>query len=390
MQTTAQTTAQTTTNSAEYLRGRHVLITGHTGFKGSWLALWLHHLGTRVSGYALPPATTPNNFTASGIGSLLAREIVADIRDLGVLQAAVNQCEPDVIFHLAAQALVRQSYADARLTFEVNVMGAVNVLEAVRKARRPCVVIVVTSDKCYDNPLPSRAHGEGDRLGGQDPYSASKAAVEIVTQAYRRSFFPVEHLARHGVKVASVRAGNAIGGGDWSADRIVPDTVLALSASQPVRLRNPRSVRPWQHVLDPLHGYLTLASRMLASDEPELCSAWNFGPDPANSASVRELVEQFLRAWGGGRWESSGDPTHLHEEQSLLLCNDRARAELDWRPRWDFAESVQRTAQWYKNFYHAPPRSARELCLQDICDYESNAATPSASRAAALQPAGTR
>jgi CDP-glucose 4,6-dehydratase len=377
-------------NLAEAFRGRRVLVTGHTGFKGSWLALWLEHLGAQVSGYALPPPTTPSNFVSSEVANLLVRETMADVRDLAQVQGAVSDCKADVIFHLAAQTLVRRSYADARTTFEINVMGVVNVLEAVRKSRRPCVVIVVTSDKCYENATGSRAHRETDALGGHDPYSASKASVEIVTQCYRKSFFPPQELARHGVKVASARAGNAIGGGDWSADRIVTDTVMAVAANRTVAVRNRASSRPWQHVLDPLCGYLTLAGRLLASNEPKLCSAWNFGPDSASSATVQKLVKEFLRTWAGAGWEDASAPKELHEEQILRLCNDRAREELGWRPRWDFEESVRRTAAWYKAFYAAPAHSTRDLCLQDIVDYESAARNEPGKRTVVLEQAGTR
>jgi CDP-glucose 4,6-dehydratase len=352
-------------------RGRNILITGHTGFKGSWLALWLDHLAARVDGYALAPPTNPSNFVTSGIRNLMAHETNEDVRNSAQLQAAVNACKPDVIFHLAAQTLVRQSYADARTTFEVNIMGTVNVLEAVRNLGRPCVVIVVTSDKCYENADSPAPHREADALGGHDPYSASKACAEIVTQAYRKSLFPPGEMLSHGVRVASVRAGNAIGGGDWAADRIVPDTVLAVVSNRSVALRNPGSFRPWQHVLDPLAGYLMLASRLLTSDEPELCSAWNFGPDAEGGATVRELVEELLRTWGDGRCEDANSADRFHEEQILRLCNDRAREGLGWRPRWNFEESVKRTAGWYKSFYAAPSRSTRDLCLQDILDYES-------------------
>jgi len=375
---------------AEAFRGRRVLITGHTGFKGSWLALWLNRLGARVSGYALPPPTTPSNFLASDVANALEHETTADVRDLARLQAAVNECEPDAIFHLAGQTLVRQGYAEARTTFEVNVMGAVNVLEVVRKARRPCAVIVVTSDKCYDNSNSPAPHREGDALGGHDPYSASKASVEIVTQAYRKSFFPPQELPRHKVSVASVRAGNAIGGGDWAADRIVPDTVRALAVNRPVVLRNPKALRPWQHVLDPLCGYLMLAGRMILSEEPGLCSAWNFGPGPASTVTGQQVVEELFRNWGSGRWEDANPVDRLREEQALRLSNDRAREELGWRPRWDFQESVRRTSRWYKSFYEDPSSSTRDLCLRDISDYESAATSAPGAPDVAFQKAGTR
>jgi CDP-glucose 4,6-dehydratase len=355
----------------ETFRGRNIFVTGHTGFKGSWLALWLGHLEARVDGYALPPPTKPSNFVTSEIRNLMVHEANEDVRDFPRLQAAVAACQPDVVFHLAAQALVRQSYADARATFEINIMGTVNLLEAVRSLGRPCVVIVVTSDKCYENAEAHAPHREGDPLGGRDPYSASKACAEIVTRAYREAWFRPEEIFNHGVRVASVRAGNAIGGGDWAADRIVPDTVRALVSNKPVTLRNPDSFRPWQHVLDPLAGYLKLASRLLTSDAPELCSAWNFGPDAKTGATVRELVLEFMRTWGAGRCENANGAERLPEEQELRLCNERARGQLGWSPRWNFDESVKRTAEWYKNFYAEPSRSTRGLCLRDILEYES-------------------
>jgi CDP-glucose 4,6-dehydratase len=357
-------------------RGRSVLVTGHTGFKGSWLALWLDHLAARVDGYALPPPTNPSNFVTSEIRNLMAHETTRDVRDLAQFQAAVKACQPEVIFHLAAQALVQRSFADPRTTLEINIMGTVNVLETVRNLGRPCVVIVVTSDKCYENSNSCAPHREGDALGGSDPYSASKACTEIVTQAYRKTWFPPEEILHHGVRVASVRAGNAIGGGDWASDRIVPDTVLAMVSKKRVTLRNPDSFRPWQHVLDPLAGYLMLAGRLLTNAEPELCSAWNFGPDADGGATVRELVEELARTWTGVRCENSNDTERLPEERELRLSNDRARTELGWRPRWNFQESVKRTAEWYKSFYADPSRSTRDLCLQDILEYESANSNP--------------
>jgi len=365
--------------------GRSIFITGHTGFKGSWLTLWLNRLGARVSGYSLPPPTNPSNFAASGVHGLLVRESIGDVRDHARLQAALEACRPDLIFHLSAQTIVRQCFLDPRETVEVNVMGTANVLEAVRRQRHPCAVIIVTSDKCYENSGEGRNHGETDSLGGPDPYSASKASAEIITGAYRSSFFPPEDLATHGVKVATVRAGNCIGGGDWAIDRIVPDAVRALSAYQPIVVRNPHFIRPWQHVLQPLSGYLLLASRMLESDDPALCSAWNFGPRTGEGKLVQDLVEEFLRCWGRGRWESVSLPNQPHEDTSLRLCIEKARLELGWEPRWTFRESVERTARWYKEFSARPDRSTRDLCLEDIQDYERAAADESDSCQPALQ-----
>ncbi len=288
---------------AETFAGRSVFLTGHTGFKGSWLAIWLDRLGARVSGYALSPPTEPNNFLASNVGDLLAGNYVADVRNADSLTRAIADARPDAIFHLAAKALVQESYLQPRETFEVNIMGAVGVLDAVRSIGRPCAVVVVSSDKCYENREHVWGYREIDPMGGYDPYSASKGAVEIVTAAYRRSFFPPDRLAGHGIKVATARAGNVIGGGDWAKDRIIPDVVRHLQAGEAVPVRNPAAVRPWQHVLEPLSGYLTLAARMLGSDDPRWCDAWNFGPLPGDEMPVGRLVDSFVAAWGAGPLE---------------------------------------------------------------------------------------
>jgi CDP-glucose 4,6-dehydratase len=361
-----------------------VLITGHTGFKGSWLTIWLHQLGARVSGYSLGPPTEPNNFTTSAVRDVLASQEDGDMRDARRLQDFVEGCRPDVIFHLAAQTLVRQSYRAPLETVDINAIGVASLLESVRKLGRPCVVIIVTSDKCYENRGSVEGHRESDPLGGHDPYSASKAAAELITDSYRRSFFPSALLPQHGVKVASVRAGNVIGGGDWAADRIVPDIVRALSSSRPILVRNPGSIRPWQHVLEPLSGYLSLASSMLARSDSELCSAWNFGPLARSDASVRELVEGFCNAWGGGRWQDASCPEQLYEDSCLRLSIDKAARRLFWRPRWSFAEAVRRTCRWYRSFYACPGKSTYALCLDDIADYETT--VPEESHTPAPRP----
>lgn len=351
--------------------GRSVFVTGHTGFKGSWLSIWLHALGARVTGYALAPPTSPSNFDACGAGDLLAANHVADLRDNASLQAALQAAAPEVVFHLAAQPLVRQSYASPRETFDVNVMGTVNVLEAVRLLGRPCVVLVITSDKCYENREQTWGYREIDAMGGHDPYSASKGAAEIAVAAYRRSFFPPQRLNQHGVKLASVRAGNVIGGGDWAKDRILTDVVRHLQAGQPVPVRSPRAVRPWQHVLEPLGGYLALAARMLQSDDPAWCDAWNFGPLPGEEIPVCQLVKLFVQAWGSGSWQDVSDPQAPHEAGVLRLCIDKALHQLGWRPRWGVAEAVRRTAEWFRRFYASPAPDALAACRQDIEDYES-------------------
>ena len=355
------------------LAGRSVFVTGHTGFKGSWLSIWLHALGARVTGYALAPPTSPSNFEASGVRHLLAADHQADLRDATALQASLQSAAPDVVFHLAAQPIVREGYANPRDTFDVNVMGTVNLLEAIRAVQLPCVVLVVTSDKCYENREQVWGYREIDALGGRDPYSASKGAAEIVTAAYRRSFFPPGQVQRHGVKVASVRAGNVIGGGDWAKDRILTDVVRHLQAGQPVPVRSPRAVRPWQHVLEPLGGYLTLAARMLQSDDPAWCDAWNFGPLPGEEIPVSQLVELFVQAWGSGSWQDASDREGPHEAGVLRLCIDKALHQLGWRPRWGVAEAVRRTAEWFRRFYasSSPEPDSLAACREDIEAYEN-------------------
>jgi len=358
-------------------RDRSVLVTGHTGFKGSWLALWLTELGARVTGYSLAPPTQPSNFEATHLRDSLTGHYEADIRDGARLTAALAACRPEVVFHLAAQALVRTGYDTPRETFEVNVIGIASLLDAVRELKRPCVVVVITSDKCYENREQVWGYRENDPLGGYDPYSASKGAAELLVAAYRRSFFDPDRLGQHGVRLGSARAGNVIGGGDWGRNRIVTDVVLSLSRQQPVPIRSPGSVRPWQHVLEPLSGYLTLASVMLSSDDPRWCAAWNFGPRSDDETTVREMVEQFCTAWGGGSWQDASDPLQPHEAGVLRLGIDKAVCELGWRPRWNLEQAVSHAASWYKSYYQNPTSSMYDACRKDIADYE--AARPVAS-----------
>jgi CDP-glucose 4,6-dehydratase len=352
-------------------RDKSVFVTGHTGFKGSWLTLWLNRLGAHVTGYSLAPPTDPSNFVTSNVERAAVKNYQADIREYSRLQAAMKAAQPDVVFHLAAQALVRKSYLEPRQTFEVNAMGTANLLEGVLSLGRACTVIVVTTDKCYDNANQERGHRETDPLGGNDPYSASKGAAEIITASYRKSFCSAESLTVTGVKIATVRAGNVIGGGDWGTDRIVPDAVKALSIGQPVAVRNPASIRPWQHVLEPLSGYLTLAARMLSSNEPGLCGGWNFGPSADSEATVEQLVEAVCKAFGKGTWKKAGSAPQPGEEKILRLDITKAREQLGWQPCWGFEETIERTSRWYRAFYENPGRSTRNLCAQDISEYES-------------------
>jgi CDP-glucose 4,6-dehydratase len=353
---------------ARVLAGKRAFVTGHTGFKGSWLTILLHRLGARVTGYATVPPTSPSNFVVSRVQELVERHHEADIRDGARLLAAVKEADPDVVFHLAAQPLVRESYAHPRETFDVNVIGTASLLDAVLARGKPCVVVVITSDKCYENSGHVREHRETDVLGGHDPYSASKAAAEILAAAYRSSFFPPGRLAQHGIAMATVRAGNVIGGGDWATDRLVPDIVRSLSSKRAIALRNPDAVRPWQHVLDPLWGYALLASRMLVDDAAALCDAWNFGPLPGDDVPVSRLTGLLIEAWGDGSWVDARQGEQPHEASVLRLNIDKAVSELGWTPRWSLPEAVQRTARWYS--HHARTGECmRDACLADIDDY---------------------
>jgi CDP-glucose 4,6-dehydratase len=352
------------------LAGRSVLVTGHTGFMGSWLVLWLAHQKARVTGYALRPPTDPSHFVAAGIGPLLYKHHENDVRDAAALDRVVAEARPDVIFHLAAQPLVRESYHTPRETFDTNVLGTVNLLEAVRRLNRPCAVIVITSDKCYENREQVWGYRESDPMGGHDPYSASKGAAELVVASYRRSFFNPASLGEHGVRLATARAGNVIGGGDWAPDRIVTDIARHLAEGWPVPVRNPGSIRPWQHVLEPLSGYLALATRMLGPDDPQWCDAWNFGPRPGDEATVVDLVDRFCKTWGGGaRWEDVHTTAQPHEAGILRLCIDKATTRLGWRPRWTLAETVARTAAWYQRYYANPAASMAQVSADDLLAY---------------------
>jgi len=356
----------------EVYSGRRVLITGHTGFKGSWLALWLRALGAEVTGLALPPETRPSLFESAAVAESCRSE-TGDIADLAVVERVVERAEPEFIFHLAAQALVRRSYRDPLGTIRSNILGTAHVLEAVRRSGRPVCVVVVSSDKCYENREWWQAYREDDPLGGHDVYSMSKGATELVAQSYRRSFFPPERLVEHGVAVATARAGNVIGGGDWAEDRIVPDMVRALAANEPVRVRNPDAVRPWQHVLEPLSGYLTLGAHLagrggIARDEA--CGPWNFGPLPSGARSVREVVELLIAAWGSGTWVHAPAEGAPKEAGLLRLAIDRAVARLGWAPRFDLGTAIARTAEWYRaHAAGAGPAALRELSLEQIDQY---------------------
>ena len=348
------------------LRGKKVLVTGHTGFKGGWLCLWLERLGAEVYGYALPPVTSPSLFELCQLQETVNHQF-GDIRDMDQMIARVAKVQPDVVFHLAAQPIVRESYLDPVGTFASNVMGTVHVLEAVRVLDRPCAVVVVSSDKCYDNREWVWGYRENDPLGGKDPYSASKGATELVVTSWRHSFFGV---GSH-VRLASGRAGNVIGGGDWAADRIIPDCVRAFQGSGTIELRNPTATRPWQHVLEPLGGYLLLASRLLGEDGDAYCSAWNFGPSREDVCGVETVVGKFSRSWGAeGRWSKSAGP-HPPEAAALSLNCDKAIGVLGWRPTWSLDQMLGMTAEWYLA-WQSQKHDMRALTLQQIDRFESD------------------
>lgn len=365
--------------------GKRVWISGHTGFKGSWLCEWLLGLGAEVWGYSLQPPTEPALFEQLGLADRLHHHL-GDIGDLAQVTKMLQSCQPDYVFHLAAQPLVRWSYREPVETYATNVMGTVHVLNALRGLDRPCAAVFVTTDKCYENRETSRAYGEDDPLGGHDPYSSSKAAAEIAISGYRRSFFTPGKLRGGGVPpvaIASGRAGNVVGGGDWALDRIVPDCIRALSLGHPIKVRNPGATRPWQHVLEPLGGYLALASALrTALVEPAkgrseglegLCSAFNFGPNLESNRSVREVVDEILKGWPG-TWEDASDPSAPHEATLLSLSIEKASRVLGWSPRWDFRETVRRTVQWYRAQAHpAGGEKVRELTARQIAEYSSTA-----------------
>ena len=352
---------------AEAYRGKRVFLTGHTGFKGAWLAEWLLTLGAEVTGYALPPNTTPALFEQLGLAKRL-KHIEADVRDLPKLRAAIDAARPDFIFHLAAQPLVRLSYREPVETYSTNVMGTVNLLEAVRLAGRPCTVVVVTTDKCYENKEWLHSYREADPMGGYDPYSSSKGAAELVVSAYRQSYFSGPDSL---VRLASGRAGNVVGGGDWAEDRIVPDCIRALQRGEAIPVRNKVSTRPWQHVLEPLSGYLAVGAQLAAlpagTPASTLASAFNFGPALTSNRTVAELVGEILLHWPG-RWEDRSDPAAVHEARLLNLATDKAHHLLRWQPVWPFEQTIARTVQWYRH-HESKPADMAAFTLDQIAAY---------------------
>lgn len=347
---------------ARSYRGRRVFVTGHTGFKGAWLCLFLARLGAHVTGYALAPSGAPTMFELARVGDTLARHHIGDVRDQESLSAAMVDAAPELVLHLAAQALVRRSYADPVSTWSTNVMGTVHVLEALRACPGVRAALVVTTDKCYENRHWPWGYRENDRLGGHDPYSASKAGAELVAHSYRSSFF-----GAGGPLIASARAGNVIGGGDWSADRLIPDAVRAMQQGSALPVRSPDATRPWQHVLEPLYGYLLLAARLLDGDA-ECASAWNFGPDAADNLSVAALLNGLQGHWPQLAWRLDGDAHAAKEATLLYLDSSKARQQLGWQVRWPLATGIEQTAAWYAAAHAgADMRAFTEQQLDDFC-----------------------
>jgi len=351
----------------KYYRNKKVLVTGHTGFKGSWLSIWLKKMGAIVMGYSLDPPSRPNNFEASELSGRL-KHTHGDIRNLAFFEKSVSDFQPEYVFHLAAQPLVRFSYDDPILTFETNVMGTVHVCEIVRNLVSVKSFINVTTDKCYENREWLWGYRENDRLGGHDPYSSSKACAELVSQAYIRSFFK----KRENLGVASVRAGNVIGGGDWGIDRLFPDCIRSLSEDKNISIRNPRAIRPWQFVLEPLYGYLLLATRL--RDDPSYFSgAWNFGPAETSCVSVGDVADKVLSAWGDGHWTTSDteQKTVKHEMSVLKLNSEKAFSQLGWQGILSIDEAIEMTVKWYKRYYMKIGEQMYDSCEMQIHEYEN-------------------
>ena len=347
----------------QFYKGKKVLVTGHTGFKGSWLSIWLHELGAEVVGVAHDPFTERDNFVLSGIGKKMTADIRADICDGQKMKEIFAEYQPEIVFHLAAQPLVRLSYEIPVETYQTNVMGTINIMEAIRATDSVKVGVMITTDKCYDNKEQMRGYKEDDPFGGYDPYSSSKGACEIAIQSWRRSFFnPEDYGKKHHVSLASVRAGNVIGGGDWAKDRIIPDCIRAIEAGKPIDIRSPKAVRPWEHVLEPLSGYMLLAQKMW-ENPTEYCEGWNFGPETDAVSTVWEVATKLVESFGKGELKDVSDPNALHEANLLMLDINKAKTLLGWKPRLTALETIDLVADWYKRYQK---EDVYELCANEI------------------------
>ncbi len=347
----------------DFWRGKRVFLTGHTGFKGSWLSLWLQSLGAQVHGLALEPPTTPDLFTVAQVANGMASHTIGDIRDLVTVQKAMQAAHPDIVIHMAAQPLVRLSYAEPVQTYATNVMGTVHVLESARHTHSIKAIVVVTTDKCYENKEWDWGYRENEPMGGHDPYSNSKGCAELVTSAYRNSF-----MQNSGIAVASARAGNVIGGGDWAADRLVPDILRAFEQNYPVTIRSPHATRPWQHVLEPLSGYLTLAEHLYTQGQT-FAEGWNFGPKDDDARPVQWIVEYLVNSWGkGASWQQDGG-IHPHEANYLKLDISKAKARLGWQPIWNLTHSLGKIVEWHQAF--STQKNMRHITLNQIMEYST-------------------
>lgn len=353
-------------------KNKKVLVTGHTGFKGSWLSIWLTELGAQVIGYSLEPPGIPNNFDSCLLSNHVTH-LHGDVRDFTKLKEIFDYYQPDIVFHLAAQALVRPSYAEPKQTFDINSGGTVNVLEAVRSTTGVKVLVNITSDKCYENRELTRGYSENDAMGGIDPYSASKGCAEIIFNSYLRSFFNASSGGKRQIGAASCRAGNAIGGGDWGQDRLIPDCIRALSTGRAIEIRNPHSIRPWQHVLELLSGYLWIGAQLF--DNPtKYNGGWNFGPEETESLTVADMVNQLILAWGTGAWLDMSDPAAVYEASTLRLSCEKAMTSLGWHNVLSINQAIDLTAEWYKQFYTSPEQAnIYNLCVKQIKFYTGQA-----------------
>jgi CDP-glucose 4,6-dehydratase len=351
----------------EFWKKKRVFLTGHTGFKGGWLSLWLQQMGAEVTGYSLLPPTQPNLFEIAGIAQGM-HSIIGDVRDITSLIYALTEASPDIVIHMAAQPLVRSSYSDPVETYSTNVMGTVNLLEAVRSIKSVRAVVNVTTDKCYENHEWLWGYRENEPMGGFDPYSSSKGCAELITAAYRKSYFNPEKYEEHGLALASARAGNVIGGGDWAEDRLIPDLMRALTQGKLVKIRNPNAIRPWQHVLEPLFGYMLLAEKLFEGGV-EYAEGWNFGPNDGDIKSVQWIAESLTKAWGDAGWELDGD-AHPHEAHYLKLDCSKAKMRLNWHPRWHLEDALDAIIDWHRAYHNGG--NVRKLMLHQIDAYQDN------------------
>ena len=343
--------------------GKRVLVTGHTGFKGSWLSIWLHELGAEVVGVSQDPFTNRDNYVLSGIGNKMMADLRSDICDGRKMKEIFQKYQPEIVFHLAAQPLVRYSYEQPVETYEANVMGTIHVMEAIRATSSVKVGVMITTDKCYDNKEQMRGYKEDDPFGGYDPYSSSKGACEIAIQSWRRSFFnPEDYGKKHHVSLASVRAGNVIGGGDWALDRIIPDCIKALEQDKVIDIRSPKAIRPWEHVLEPLSGYMLLAKKQW-EHPTEFCEGWNFGPESESVSTVWEVATELIKNYGKGKLKDSSDPNAVHEAKLLMLDITKAKTKLWWKPRMNMQQCMQLVADWYKRYQ---TEDVYQLCVEEI------------------------